>query len=267
VVVGRIVLGNTDLWLLDGARTSRFTCDAAAESSPIWSPDGTRIAFTSKDGDSYQKLTNGTGTEEPLLRTDQRKSHSSWSADGRFLLYTASDPNSDGDLWILPMIGDHTPSVFLKTPVHEGAGEFSPDGRWVAYYSYESGRAEIYVRPFVRPGTAGKAAGSGGQSGGRWQVSTAGGSNPLWRSDGRELFYLNPEGAMMAAPIRVTGNALEPGAPVRLFPTRIAFGGAALRGRQYDLAPDGRFLINTELDGAAAPITLIQNWNPEASTH
>ena len=159
------------------------------------------------------------------------------------------------------MAGDRTPSVFLKTPFREAYGAFSPDGRWVAYQSNESGRPEIYVRPFVPPGAAGTAAAAGGQ----WQVSTAGGIYPAWRPDGKELYYLNPAGAMMAAPITVTGATLAPGAPVVLFPTRIVGGGVdAQQGRQYDVAPDGRFLINTVLDSAAAPITLLMNWNPEA---
>ena len=118
------------------------------------------------------------------------------------------------------------------------------------------------MRPFVPPGAAGTAAAA---AGGQWQVSTAGGIYPVWRPDGKELYYLNPAGAMMAAPITVTGATLEPGAPVVLFPTRIVGGGVdAQQGRQYDVAPDGRFLINTVLDSAAAPITLLQNWNPEA---
>jgi hypothetical protein len=102
-------------------------------------------------------------------------------------------------------------------------------------------------------------------AGGQWQVSTAGGITPMWRPDGKELYYLNPAGEMMAAPVTVAGGALEPGAPTMLFPTRIGGGGVDLQiGRQYDVAPDGRFLINTEVDaaGTAAPITLIQNWQP-----
>jgi hypothetical protein len=152
--------------------------------------------------------------------------------------------------------------VVLKTPFREIWGAFSPDGRWVAYESIESGRNDIYVRQFVPPGAAGTAAGAAGS---QWQVSTAGGVFPVWRPDGKELYYLNPAGAMMAAPITVTGSTLEPGAPVVLFPTRIYGGGVdAALGRQYDVAPDGRFLINTVLDNAAAPITLLMNWNPEA---
>ena len=163
----------------------------------------------------------------------------------------------------MPMVGDRTrPSVFLKTPFREAYGVFSPDGRWVAYMSNESGRVEIYVRPFVPPGAAGTAAGGG------WGpvASVDGGRHPSRLAARRqELYYLNPAGAMMAAPTTVTGATLEPGAPVVLFPTRIFGGGVdGQQGRQYDVAPDGRFLINTEVDKAPAPITLLQNWNPEA---
>jgi Tol biopolymer transport system component len=262
VAVGRTVQGNTDVWLLDGARTSRLTFDPAGDGTPLWSPDGTRVVFRSlRTGgyDLYQKLSSGAGDEERLVASDQRKTPISWSADDRFLLYQSADKTNNLDLWVLPMVGDRTPWVFLKTPFREGYGAFSPDGRWVAYMSNESGRNEIYVRPFVPRGAAGTAAG------GQWQVSTAGGIHPVWRPDGKELYYLDPAGAMMAAPITASGATLEPGAPVVLFPTRILGGGVdTQQRRQYDVAADGRFLINTVLDNAAAPITLLQNWNPDA---
>ena len=294
VAVSRTLQGNQDIWLLDGARTSRVTFDAASEVYPLWSPDGTRIVFRSQrtgPGDLYQRLASGAGAEEQFVASDLLKSPTSWSADGRFLLYNSTDPQTNTDLWVVPMsganasptgrssqevsganssavarsqkemAGNRTPSVLLKTPFREAYGTFSPDGRWVAYMSRESGRMEIYVRPFVPPGTASATVGA---AEGQWQVSTAGGVFPAWRPDGKEMYYLNPEGALMAAPIVVTGATLEPGAPVALFPTRIYGGGVdEQQGRQYDVAPDGRFLINTVLDEAAAPITLIQNWNPD----
>ncbi len=146
-----------------------------------------------------------------------------------------------------------------EDPFQERNGQFSPDGRWVAYQSNESGREEIYIRPFAGPAASGAVAPA---AGGQWQVSTAGGRYPRWRRDGAELYYVSPTGALMAAPITVTGASVPPGAPVALFPTRIGGGVEAIQGRQYDVTRDGRFLINTVLDEAAAPITLIQNWNP-----
>jgi Tol biopolymer transport system component len=264
-VVSRTVQGNEDLWLLDGVRISRVTFDAAIDAVPLWSPDGSRIVFRSNrmgQFDLYQKLMNGAGVEERLVASDEFKYATSWSADGSFLLYGANPPSDD--LWVVPTGGDRAPSVFLKTPFRELWGVFSSDGRWVAYQSNESGRMEIYVRSFVPPGVADRTAGA---ARGQWQVSTAGGIHPMWRPDGTELYYLNPAGEMMAARITVTGTALEPGAPVRLFPTRIYGGGGDnQQTRQYDVAADGRFLINTVLDsGTAAPITLIQNWNPQAT--
>ncbi len=262
VVVERTAQGNTDLWLLDGTRTSRFTFDAASETRPVWSPDGTRLVFMSRRtgvGDLYQKLASGAGSEERIVASDQTKVPSSWSADGRFLIYYSVDPRAEADLWVVPMLGGRAPSVFLKTPFGEAGGAFSPDGRWVAYLqANESGRTEVYVRPFVPPSP------QAGVAGGQWQVSTAGGFLPVWRPDGQELYYIDPAGAMMAAPIAVAGSGVVPGTPVVLFPTNIFGGGVSPQGfREYDVAPDGRFLINTELESAAAPITPIMNWRPE----
>jgi hypothetical protein len=139
---------------------------------------------------------------------------------------------------------------------------FSPDGRWVAYTSDQSGRSEVYVRPFDATLAAN---GSTGDRGREWQVSTAGGIHPTWNPNGREVHFLSPAAEMMAVPIAVTRSAVAPGTPARLFPTPIFGGGLELVQRQYDVAPDGRFLIDTLLDNAAAPITLLMNWNPVAT--
>jgi eukaryotic-like serine/threonine-protein kinase len=269
---GRVVFhsvsnGNTDIWLLDGTRASRITFGAGREAFAAWSPDGNRLVYTLGElnrnaGDLYLKLANGAREDELLQASDRFLFPSHWSADGRYLLYFAPDPETQMDLWILPMTGERKPFAFLKTSATEVWGQFSPDGRWVAYQSNESGSNEVYVRPFNPPGAGAEHR----TDGGKWQVSTGGGIHPVWRRDGKELYFLNPAGEMMAAPITISGSTFQTGAIKRLFPTRIWGGGVdGTQGRQYDVAPDGRFLVNTELDaGAPAPITLIQNWNPDA---
>jgi eukaryotic-like serine/threonine-protein kinase len=267
VAVGLQAQGNTgDIWLLDGEHSSRLTFDPGLDKYPVWSPDGTKIVYFSLRAvavaDLYQKLSSGAGDEELLLTSDHSKIPTSWSADGRFLLYFSADSKGT-DLWVLPMTGDRKPFVFLKTPFEETWGQFSPDGRWVAYHSNESGPFEIYVRPFVRPGESGVAPET---AGGKWQVSKAGGVFPVWRPDGKELYFLNPAGEMMAASIMTTASTIVPGTPVSLFQTRIQGGGDDnnRQGRQYDVAPDGRFLINSLDADEAAQITLLMNWNPYA---
>jgi Tol biopolymer transport system component len=226
----------------------------------VWSPDGSHIAFDSnRKGrrNLYLKASSGASTEELLLESAQDKIAMDWSLDGRFLLYGSSDPQTSWDIWVLPMEGERKPFLFLKTNFDERRAKFSPDGRWVAYISNESGRYEIYVRPF--DGT------SAGTNNGQWQVSTSGGVFPRWRADSKELHYITPDGKLMAVPITTRGATVEPGTPVLLFQTRIVGGGiSAGGGTQYDVSADGRFLINTVLEDTASPITLLQNWNPEA---
>ena len=257
VAVARTVQGNTDIWLLDATRSTRFTFDPSLDRFPIWSPDGSRVVFDSNrkgHRDLYVKSSNGAGSEELLLESAQDKGASDWSRDGRFLLYYSLDPQTAYDIWVLPMEGDRKPFVFLKTNFDERRAKFSPDGRWVAYMSNESGRYEIYVRPFNgnAPGTS---------VGGQWQVSTSGGISPRWRADGKEVYYIAPDGKLMATPITASGATVEPGSPVALFQTRIVGGGTDVTmGANYDVSVDGRFLINTVLENTASPITLLQNW-------
>jgi Tol biopolymer transport system component len=264
VAYSRETQGKTDIWVQDDARASRVTFGTGDSSQPVWSPDGSRLAFVTHSDAGYslnQKPTNGAQAQELLFLSQWVKYPTSWSADGRYLLYFANDSGPAFDLWVLPMTGTRKPFAFLQSTFNKVWPQFSPDGRWVTYESFESGRGEIYVRRFVLPGNV---ADSKAAQAGQWQVSTAGGIHPTWRADGKELFYIDPAGKMMAAQITVSGSTVVPGTPVTLFQTNVLGGGFDVaQGRQYDVAPDGRFLINRVVDGAAAPITLIQNWNPE----
>jgi Tol biopolymer transport system component len=263
VAFSRETQGKMDLWLQDGARSSRVTFGSGNNIFPAWSPDGNQLAFLSATGPTqgfYLKLTNGAQAQEQLLLSSKIQFLSSWSPDGKYLLYFGFDPDTGADLRLLPITGDRKPISFLKTPATEVWGQFSPDGKWVAYQSTASGVNEVYVRRFFVPGGASDDAAA---HAGQWQVSAGGGVFPTWRADGKELFYLNPAGTMMAASITDTGSTVVPGTPVALFQAQVYGGGSdGAQGRQYDVAPDGRFMINRNPDAAPGPITLIQNWNP-----
>ncbi len=259
VALRRPVQGNIDIWLRDllGGGMTRLTFDAAVESVPVWSPDGTRIAFNSSRTGAYNlytKASNGSGVETRLVDSRNNLGTQDWSRDGRWLLYFENYPTTGRDLWALDMTSrDLTPYVVANTPAQEILAQFSPDGRWVAYQTNESGRFEVVVQPFP-------------DAGGKWQVSTAGGVAPRWRADGKELYFLAPDATMMAVPVTAAGTTFTAGTPVPLFRTSIVDGGTVTNNRpQYAVARDGRFLINQPLaDATAAPITLILIWNPEA---
>jgi Tol biopolymer transport system component len=255
VAMDRSVQGNRDIWIIDDIRTMRFTFDAGDDTFPTWSPDGSRIAFLSNRkgvNNIYIKPSSGAGSEELLFESPLPNTVSDWSRDGRFLLGMINDPKTALDLWVWPLDGDRKPRLFLSTNFSERGPHLSPDGRWVSYQSDESGRPEIYVRPFSEPG-------------GQWQISTAGGINGRWRHDGKEFYYIAPDGQLMAVPISTQGATLVPGTPVALFQSRSTLGGNTAARGQYTVAPDGRFLINvTTGDATSSPVTLLLNWKPPA---
>jgi Tol biopolymer transport system component len=249
VAAQRTVQGNTDVWLLDETRTTRFTFNEAVDMVPVWSPDGSRIVFrTNRNGafDLYEKPSSGNGEEKLLLESPENKVAEDWWSN--FLVYYTVDPVTAADVWIHQMDGGD-PFVFLETAAEENHAEFSPDGRWLAYQANETGQNQIFVRPFQR-------------AGGQWQVSTSGGTAPRWRSDGKELYYIGLDGTLMAVATPVSGASFVPGPPVGLFKPPIV---RTTTRPQYDVASDGRFLINvyTE-DRTSFPITLLLNWKPKS---
>ncbi len=249
----------TDIWLLDSRGVStRLTFDAAANGLPVWSPDGKYIAFRSNRRgkfDLYQKLSNGAGDEVLLVKSDEDKFATNWSRDGRFLMFTATGAKTNLDLWLLPLgfPKGGQPIPLLRTESFEGYGSFSPDGRWIAYTSSESGRPEVYVRAFMAPGSA---ASSSADPAGKWQVSrdSAQLQQPRWRADGKELFFVSRQTVMAVnvslAPVFQSGN------PQPLF--RLP-----LTATRWDVTSDGkRFLATVPTDAAqdAEPITVVLNW-------
>jgi hypothetical protein len=234
------------VWILDVARgtLSRLSFDSSAHISPAWSPDGRRIAFSADhEGtfDIYAKNADGSGTEELLLKGEGSEFPDDWSLDGRFLLYETMSPR---DLWALPLAGDRKPIPVAQGEFNEMQGRFSPDGKWVAFSSNETGRYEVYAQPFPPTGA-------------KWQVSTNGGVQPQWRRDGKELYYLGPDRRLMAVEIQ-TAAGFQAGAPQALFQWMVSGLGAVRNG--YVASADGRrFLVIKPLPDPA-PITVVLNW-------
>ena len=243
---------NYDLWIIELGRgiPTRFTFDPKDDSNPVWSPDGRYIVFSSnREGVSnlYRKLSSGAGKDELLLKSGQNIFPTDWSPDGRFLLYTSPNPKTKVDLWVLPhpggTPGEKKPVPFLQTESVEALGVFSPDGKWVAYQSDESGTFEIYVQTFPSTGA-------------KWQVSKSGGTIPKWPREGKELFYLGADGKLTVVEVK-TGSTFQAGTPQPLFETRETdfFG-------RYAVARDGqRFLMSTPVGEAGpTPATVVINW-------
>ncbi|MGH9849519.1 MAG: protein kinase domain-containing protein, partial [Blastocatellia bacterium] len=248
---------NADIHWFDLARKTerRFTEDPGVDSFPLWSPDGSRIVWTSSQngaGNLYWKAASGAGPDEALYRSANVKFALDWSADGRFILYVENDPLTNQDLWVLPLEGGK-PWSWLKTQYAESFGRFSPDGKWIAYPSNESGRNEIYLQAFV-PGDP--------ASGGRWRLSTNGGANPLWRRDGRELTYISADNKLMVVEVTL-GEEVKYGTPMELFALDTIWVETIGRGRA--MTGDGqRFLFVTSAEETSlTPFTVVQNWMAE----
>jgi Tol biopolymer transport system component len=254
IALARRVNGNTDLWTIDNTEhgaLQRLTSDPAIDVGPVWSPDGGRIAFySSRRGGGfyglYQTTLGHAGAESALLESPDNTIVSDWSRDNRFILYSVQGRQQVArDLWALPVGGQGPPIQVTSGPYDEPVGQFSADGRWVAYQSNLAGAgADIYVRPFPGPGR-------------EWRISNGGGANARWRQDGREIYYLGPDNRVMAVSVTLPATAsgvVEHGTPTPLF--------ALKAGSTFDSAPDGqKFLVDAVLEEVTTPpITVILNW-------
>jgi Tol biopolymer transport system component len=256
VAVGRKVDGNQDIWLLnlENGRLQRLTTDAAIDAQPLFSPDGAHLLFGSnRKGvfNFYWRTASGAGSDQILFETPLAKAPLDWSRDG-ILLYRVVDRRGGYDLFALPLDASGkagSPFPVVQTEADERDGQFSPDGKWIAYQSDESKQVEIYIQQFptgIRVGP----------------VSVDGGAQARWRNDGRELFYIALDGRLMAVPLQFAadGKNVQAGAPRPLFMTHI---GGALQSnnrQQYMVSKDGRhFLMNTLEERAVSPITIVLN--------
>jgi serine/threonine-protein kinase len=234
-----IFSGNVDVWIYEWARDTltRLTFDPGDDRSPVWTPDGKRIAFASSrargQSNLYWQRADGTGEVQPLTESSDLQFPISFHPSGKYLAFVETSLKTSNDVMILPIEGDETsgwkpgkPSVFLNTPANELEPVFSPDGHWIAYSSDESGRYELFVRPFPGPG-------------GKWQISTAGGGEAAWSRNSHELLYRGLDNRIMAASYSVDGDSFKADKP-RLWSAQTIRQRA--RGRSFDLHPDGERL-------------------------
>jgi Tol biopolymer transport system component len=240
--------GRSDIWIRDLARgvNTRLTFGPPGSDaySPLWSPDGKRIAF-SRDNDLYEKASNGQGEEKLLFKSDAQKVADDWSRDGKAILFMTRAKETNWDIWVLPMNGEGSPHAVIRSPFADLLGVFSNDGRYIAYHSNESGRSEVYVQSYP-------------ESGGKWQISAAGGIEPRWRPDGRELYYRAPDQKIMAVDIGEK-DGFQAGIPKPLFAGRFETG---IARDKYLPSPDGqKFLVVGVLGRESiTPITVVMNW-------
>jgi Tol biopolymer transport system component len=244
----------SDVWIYDMERDalSRATFGGTTNANPVWSPDGRRFAFNSNRAgpalNLFWQSADGSGAAERLTTSQFVHAASSWSPDGQTIAFMEVNSETGQDIWTLGL-GDRKARPFLKTQATETAPRFSPDGHWMAYTSDESGRWEVYVQPYPGPG-------------GKWQISTEGGTEPVWNPTGRELFYRSGN-RMMAVPVTLQPG-FSAGKPVVLFegpwlPSPLTFS-------NYDVSRDGqRFLIlkPADQDEGARQIVVVQNWLEE----
>lgn len=261
---------NSEIWVEDLARSvrMRLTIDPSTDHGiPVWSPDNGTIVFAALQGKSrlgiYRKPANGVTKEEILLPSENSDTQiwpTSWSRDGRFILYARGSNSGQADIWVLPMAGDRRPRLLVQAAAAAYDGQFSPNVRWVAYTSKESGREEIYVVPFDATRVLRTASVSSGiTASGKWLISPSGGHCPRWRRDGKEIFYLSLDNQMMAAEIEERADGIEVRPAQALFRAAIP-SIPAISFSPYDVTSDGKKFVITTVSGQDRPLTLVENW-------
>ena len=249
-VVGRVERGTRalQLWSIDLTRgvSTRVNPGNVPDVAPAIAHDG-RVAFTLGDRDLYWRALNGTGEPEALWKSPLMKHANDWSPDGRLLIFDEHHPTNRQDLWLVRTDEDGKAQPLLATPADETLAQFSPDGRWILYRSDESGRSEIYLRDLAPD----RSPPLGDQ---KWTISRNGGDKPRWSADGKEVFYIAADRVMTAVPIGISSKTVVLGTPVPLFATNL------IGYTPYDVAPDGRFLVNSLLEAQPQPITVVVNW-------
>ncbi len=242
--------GKNAVWIRDLARgvTSRLTFDDSSGSSPVWSPDGTRVLFSSDRSGTpslFEKSAAGTGSDKEVWECGETLLANDWSRDGKFLAVNRLTAKTSFDIWIVPMDGSGKPFAFVQSPFVDVLPVFSPDGRYVAYMSNETGRFEIYVQQFPGPG-------------GKWQVSASGGLEPHWSADGKTVYFRSPDSKVMSVGVE-TGATFTAGVPQPLFGTLFQPG---QKRNSFLVTPDGqKFLILASVGkDRIAPMTVVLNW-------
>jgi len=241
---------NTDIWLLDTRGVASRLTSRGIHIMPVWSPDGRTILFGGGQPFNLFRIpADGSGAEERIIESKNGQAPMDWSRDGRLVLYNDATPDTGRDIWTVEVTPEGklrpgaSPRPYIRAPFNQVAARFSPDTRWVAYQSDDSGRAEVYVQSFPEPGE-------------KIGISTAGGRYPEWGPDGRELFYVSPDNKLMAVTLKVGTGSLEPSLPHELFPLPSGVTGLG----PFELAPNGQRFLIPVVAAKVEPLSVIVNW-------